>query len=231
MSAAIIGLAFVAALNPKLLALDILFVESERPRLMFGCFLLGGMAVALTIGLLDVFVLRADAIKSQGQVSAGIDLAVGWLLLASAALIATGRLHGRRRPVPATTGPAGTEPAPSGQSGWAQRLLGKPRPGLAVLLGAVAGTPGAAYISALHQLVTGSSSAGAQAIAVFVFVVIEFLLVIVPFVLLELKPEGTRARLHSSQAWLMANARQLIAAVCLFVGLYLVISALVRLLS
>jgi hypothetical protein len=53
----------------------------------------------------------------------------------------------------------------------------------------------------------------------------------VPFVLLELKPEGTRAQLHSSQAWLMAHARQLIAAVCLFLGLYLVISALVRLLS
>jgi hypothetical protein len=34
MSAAFIGLAFLAALNPKLLAVDLLFMDSLRPRLM-----------------------------------------------------------------------------------------------------------------------------------------------------------------------------------------------------
>ena len=38
---------------------------------MFLCVLLGGMTVALTIGLLDVLAFHADAIKSQGTVSAG----------------------------------------------------------------------------------------------------------------------------------------------------------------
>jgi hypothetical protein len=33
--------------------------------------------VCLTVGLLDVFVLHADAIKTQGQASAGLDLALG----------------------------------------------------------------------------------------------------------------------------------------------------------
>ena len=33
---------------------------------MFACFLLGGMGLALAIGLLDVFVLHADAIVTRG---------------------------------------------------------------------------------------------------------------------------------------------------------------------
>ncbi len=53
------------------------------------------MTVALTIGLLDVLVFHADAIKAQASVSAGVDLALGLLLLAAGGLLATGRLHGR----------------------------------------------------------------------------------------------------------------------------------------
>ena len=41
--------------------------ENRRPRAMFACLLLGGLVVALTIGLLDVLVLHADAIKAQNQ--------------------------------------------------------------------------------------------------------------------------------------------------------------------
>ena len=94
MNAEFFALAFLSALNPKLLALDLLLIENRRPRAMFSCLLLGGMTVALTIGLLDVLVFHADAIKAQGTVSAGVDLAVGVLLLAAGALLATGRLHG-----------------------------------------------------------------------------------------------------------------------------------------
>jgi len=180
--------------------------------------------VSLTIGLLDVFVLHADAITTQGSVSAGIDLALGVPLLAIGALIATGRLHGRPRR------PARTS-RPSRRNDWAQRLLGKPRPGLAVLIGAVAGTPGATYLTALHQLVTGKSWTTVQAIAVLVFVVIEFSLVIIPFAFLQFRPEGTAARIHRAQDWLASHARQLIAGVDLIAGAYMAISGLVRLLS
>jgi hypothetical protein len=62
---------------------------------MFLSVLLGGLTVALTIGLLDVPVFHADAINSQKTVSAGVDLAIGLLLLAAGGLVVTGRLHGR----------------------------------------------------------------------------------------------------------------------------------------
>ena len=226
MNAAFFGLAVLAALNPKLFAVDLLLMESQRPRLMFLGFLVGGLGMCVAIGLLDVFVLQADAISTQGSASAGLDLALGLPLVAIGALLATGRLHGRRR--------APAPPAPDGRArrdGWAQRVLRKPRPGLAVLLGAVAGTPGAAYITALHQLVTGKSSTATQAIAVVVFALIEFSLVIIPFAFLVAKPEATRVRLQRSQDWLMSHARQLMAGVALFIGAYMVVSGLVRLLT
>lgn len=79
----------------KLLALDLVLIENRRPRAMFLSLLVGGLTVALTIGLLDVLVLHADAINHQASISAGVDLALGLFLLAAGALLATGRLHGR----------------------------------------------------------------------------------------------------------------------------------------
>jgi len=105
MNAEFFALAFASALNPTLLALDLLLIENRRPRAVFLCVLLGGMTVALTIGLLDVLTIHADAITAQGKASAGVDLALGLLLLALGGLLATGRLHGRQgAPVPAGTG-------------------------------------------------------------------------------------------------------------------------------
>jgi Sap, sulfolipid-1-addressing protein len=227
MSAEFFALAFLSALNPKLLGLDLLLIENRRPRAMFLCVLLGGMTVAVTVGLLDVLVLHADAIKAQGRVSAGVDLAVGLLLLAVGALLATGRLHGRRKvPVPAGDGPPAK---PEKKDGWAQRVLSEPRLGLAMLVGAVIGIPGATYLTALHNLVTGKSSTAIQVLAVVIFVIIDFLLIIIPFAFLELRPEATKALLKHSQDWLLSHALQLMATIALLLGAYLAISGLIRL--
>ena len=230
MNAEFFVLAFTAALNPKLLAVDLLLIDNRRPRAMFLCVLLGGLTVGVTVGLLDVLVFKADAISSQKTVSAGVDLAVGLLLLAIGALVATGRLHGRRTAVvPAGASQPKTPGKPQKKDGWAQRVLAEPRLGLAMLVGALCGLPGAAYLTALHNLVTGKSSTATQVVAVVVFVVIEFLLIIIPFVFLELWPEATKAALKGAQDWLAGHARQLMAYTALILGAYPAISAVIRL--
>ena len=227
MNAEFFALAFLSALNPKLLALDLLLIENRRPRAMFLCLLLGGMTVALTIGLLDVLVFHADAIQHQASVSAGVDLALGLFLLAAGALLAAGRLHGRRKaPVPAGDGPPDK---PEKKDGWAQRALAEPRLGLAMLAGAMIGIPGATYLTALHNLVTGKSSTATQVAAVVIFVIIDFLLIIIPFAFLELRPEATKARLKHTQDWLLSHALRLMAAIALLLGAYLAVSGLARL--
>jgi hypothetical protein len=197
---------------------------------MFLCVLLGGLTVGITIGLLDVLVFHADAINSQKTVSAGVDLVLGLLLVAVGALVATGRLHGRRKaPVPAGDGQPENKENKEKKDGWAQRVLAEPRLGLAMLVGALCGIPGAAYLSALHILVTSKSSTANQVVGVILFVLIEFSLIIVPFVFLQLRPEATKAALKNAQDWLLSHARKLMAYTALILGAYLVISAVIRL--
>ena len=228
MSGEYFALAFAAALNPKLLAIDLLLAENRRPRAMFLCVLLGGLTVALTIGLLDVLVFHADAINSQKTVSAGVDLAIGLLLLAAGGLVATGRPR-RRRKVAVPGGGQLEKPQGEKKDGWAQRVLAQPRLGLAMLVGALIGIPGASYLTALHILVTSKSSTAAQVAAVVVFVLIDFALIIIPFAFLELRPEATKAALKHTQDWLLAHARQLMAYLALILGTYLAVSGLIRL--
>jgi hypothetical protein len=226
MNAELFVLAVVAALNPKLLALDLMVIENQRPRAMFLCLLLAGMMVALTIGLLDVLIVHADVITAQGKASAGVDLALGLMLLAGGGLLASGRPRRLHRPAaPARA----VRPDKPEKAGWTARLLAEPRLGLAMLVGALIGLPGASYITALHNLVAGKYSTTADAVAVAVFVVIEFLLIIVPFAFLEFWPEGTKAILKRGQDWLLGHALQLIVGIALILGAYLTVSGLVRL--
>jgi Sap, sulfolipid-1-addressing protein len=225
MTASFIGLACLAALNPKLLVVDLLFIGNRRPLPTFVCFMLGGIGLAVAIGLVDVFVLQVDAIRTQGSASAGLDLALGIPLVAVGALLASGRLHRRQRRPHAR--PA-DKPPPRIQA-WAQRVLHEPRFGLAVAIGAVVGTPGGEYLLALHELVTGKAATAVQATDVVVFVLIEFTLVIVPFAFLVARPEGVKAAVERFKAWLIKHALQVVGAVALVAGGYMVISGVLRL--
>jgi Sap, sulfolipid-1-addressing protein len=235
MNAEFFVLAFTAALNPKLLAIDLLLIENRRPRAMFLCVLLGGLTVGITIGLLDVLVFHLDAISSQKTVSAGVDLGLGLLLLAVGAVVATGRLHARRKAAaPAGVGQPGTPegqpvtPEKEKKDSWA-RLLAEPRLGLAMLIGAVCGIPGASYLTGLHILIASKSSTASQVVGVILFVLIEFLLIIIPFAALELWPEATRRALKNTHDWLLGHSRQLMAYTALILGAYLTVSGLIRL--
>ena len=225
MSASFIGLAFLAALNPKLLVVDLLLMGNRRPVPMFVCFMLGGIGLAVAIGLVDVFVVQADAIKAQGSPSAGLDLALGIPLVAVGALLATGLLHRRQRQPHAR--PA--DKPPSRIAVWARRVLQEPRFGLALVIGAAVGTPGGEYLVALHEVKIGNAPTAVQGADVVGFVVIEFALVIVPFVFLMARPEGIKAGVEQFKAWLIKHALQVVGAVALVAGGYMVISGLLRL--
>jgi hypothetical protein len=111
----------------------------------------------------------------------------------------------------------------------AARALAEPRLGLAMLVGALIGLPGAAYLTALHNLVTGKYSTATQVLAVIVFVVIEFSLILIPFTFLQLRPEATKAALRNTQVWLLGHARKLMTYTALILGAYLAVSGLIRL--
>jgi hypothetical protein len=227
MNAGFFALAFASALNPKLLAIDVMLARNRRARVMFCCVLVAGIGVALTIGLIDVLVIRASAvISAQRQASAWLDLALGIVLAGLGALILAGRL---RRPRRVHKPAGGDRPQRATKESLAQRVLREPRPGIAVAVGAIIGLPGAFYLTALHKLSSGNWSTATQVAGVIVFVLIEFMLIIVPFLFLEFRPVRTAAVLERSHGWLLTHASQVVGWIALALGTYLVITALLRL--
>jgi Sap-like sulfolipid-1-addressing protein len=67
--------------------------------------------------------------------------------------------------------------------------------------------------------------------AVFLFAIIEFTLIIVPLILLTLRPGAAATVIERSQDWLKRHGRRLSAYVALVLGAYLTISSLVSLLG
>jgi hypothetical protein len=109
------ALAFTAAINPSLLGIDLLLIVNRRPTAMLALVLAGGMGMTVTIGLVDVLVIRSDLIKSQGGVGAGGDLAIGLLLTTIGGLILARRRSSQPR-----------EKKKQSADGWMQRALASP---------------------------------------------------------------------------------------------------------
>jgi hypothetical protein len=172
-------------------------------------------------------VLRLDAIQTQNHGAGGLDLALGIPLLAVGALLATDHLHIRRR----RRRPQPKAKPPSKLAAWARRVLHEPRYGLAVLIGAAVGTPGAAYLLALDHLIRSNTPTAVAVIAVIVFVVINWALVLVPFAFLEFRPQRTEQALKRFMGWLTSHERQVAAGVCLVAGAFMVITGSLRVLS
>jgi len=226
-NAGFFALAFASALNPKLLAIDVLLARNRRRRAMFLAVLLAGFAVAVTIGLVDVLVIQASAtIAAQRRASAAVDLALGTLLVIIGAVVLIRWLRQRRMPAPAD---GGQSQRAKKKNGWTERILCEPRLGFGIVVGAIIGLPGVLYLTALHRLSAGNWSTATQVAGVIIFVVIELGLIIIPFLFLEFRPVSTAAALERSQGWLLRHASLVVGSIALGLGAYLVISAIARL--
>ena len=65
----------------------------------------------------------------------------------------------------------------------------------------------------------------------FVFVTINFALVIIPFAFVAVRPQGTEDSIKRFKDWIVSHERQMAAGVALLAGGYMVISGTLRLLS
>jgi hypothetical protein len=224
------ALAFIAAANPKLLALDLLLIENRRPSAMFASIVGAGIATGVAIGVIIMLALPASAYHSERKASAGVDLGLGLILLLLGGLLMTGILTrvwaGRPR-----SGKAGSQPGKKRKFGadWAQHALRESHLWVAFVVGFICGLPGAAYLTALHNLVRGKSSTGTEIAAVFVFMIIAFLLLIVPWLMLLIWPSSTASLLRRTLAWVTSHAMALIAWICILLGVYLTITGIARL--
>jgi hypothetical protein len=234
-------LAFEAALYPTLLAAVVILLTLERPARLIAAYLAGGMTISVGLGLAIVVVLDgSNAVTSSSSLLSWTgDLVIGGLSLLAAvalALHADERVRDRRRRGRGGAAPAAAamEPAPVAEAAepkgepWTQRLLARGSAPVVFVAALFVNVPGAAYLIALKDIAAGDHSVATVVALIFLFNVIMFLLAEIPLVGLLVAPERTGDFVDGMNRWLREHSRQLAIAICLTLGVFLIVRGLVN---
>jgi hypothetical protein len=203
------GLALLAALSPTELLVAAVFLGSARPRPTALSYLAGALLMSLVMGLVVLLVLRSVGLNHPAQHAPryGLRLGLGVILLAAGAVIA------KRKP---------KQPDPeNARQGIVSRMIANPGPRSAFAVGLLLFAPGVTFIAAVQVIATAQAGAELTAVAVLVVVIINALLVWLPFVLYLAAPDFTRRHLMAFNGWLRAHGTAILIVVLLAVGVIL----------
>jgi hypothetical protein len=202
-------MAAAVSLEPFRVGMTILMINRPQPLLHLLAFLCGGFAMGLSVGVLVLFVLR-PALGSAHFTLPRVQIVVGAIVLANAALVASGwlkRRHGDgvvKRVEPAA---ARIRHLVESRSLWAAGIAG-----LGIAL------PSVDYLAALALIVASGATAAMQFGALVLFNVVAFALVELPLVCYAVAPDRTRTALARLHEWLRSRGRREIAALLAIVG-------------
>lgn len=207
----IVANAFVAALNPALLAAITIMLLLERPkRLMIG-YWLGAMFTAVTLGLVIVFALKGSGFEhsSKKTTHPAIVLTLAGILLVVVLVLATGL----RKPIAERRAKRKAEKSRNEEQTprW-QRELSKGSPKATFVVGALLSFPGAAYLAALDKLGKQHYSTAATVLVVIGFCLVELVLLEGSIIAFWIWPEQTPAAIDRGKGWAGAHGRML--AIC-----------------
>jgi Sap, sulfolipid-1-addressing protein len=232
----ILPLAFAAALYPTLLAGVIVILSRPAPKRLLVAFLLGGLLISVTSGLIIVFVLKgAVSTSNLNSASPKIDLIAGALSLLLAVVLwlrrGTDGVFGHRKKS-GTEKPSGDRHSThSGRShtSLTKRMLAHGTPKATFALGLILNLPGIWYLIALKDIAKGKHGSITAVLLILLFNAIMFLLVEVPLTGYLISPEGTRARVQRFHRWLSENATLVATVAATAIGVYLIVRALIEL--
>jgi hypothetical protein len=211
-------LAVAAAFFPVLLAAVLVILAQPDPEGQLAALLAGGMTVSLASGAAILALLSAagQLQSSGGSTSPAVDLVLGAVsvLLGVAALCgADRRLAARRRarhPVPQDKGPS-----------WTERTLARGSRKLAFCAGLVLCLPNIYYLAGLKDISIGGYSTGSTVLLLLAFNIIMFATAELPLVGFVLAGDRTRVVVARFGTAVRARQRQVIIAMALVFGLYL----------
>ncbi|WP_156688912.1 GAP family protein [Mycobacterium sp. Marseille-P9652] len=201
----ILVMALAVSLEPFRIGMTVLMLNRPRPALQLGAFLCGGFVMGMSVGLVVLFILR--------RVLAGIDyftlptvqIAIGALALAAAAVLVANPLAGRD----VGAGRVATR---------AQRVLRGPSLWVAGVAGLGIALPSVDYLAALAVILASGAAAWAQVGALALFNVVAFAFVEAPLVAFAVAPERTRTSMTALNEWIRARRRLEVAALLGVVG-------------
>jgi len=214
----VLVLAVISAISPAILAVVIVVLSRPNPRRLLFAYLLGGMLTSIAVGLAVVVSLRGSDLLSGHSPAADpiIDFTIGALALIVAYVLATDRdahIAKRRRQRRATRSP---------RDPWSERVLSRGNVAVAFAVGVALNLPGAFYLVALKDIAKSQQEIAAQLLAIVLFNLIMFTLAEVPLLGYSIAPQATRARVEALNGWMAHHARQMVIAVAVVAGLYLI---------
>ena len=213
------GFALVAAILPAALLAMAVFLGSDNPRRTALLYLVGAMVMTLVLALTVLLVLRATHLNQPRQHAPryGLRLGLGILALALAGLLTWRRK--RHGPGPGPAGADGKQKKP----GFMARLLARPRPVAAFLVGLVVFlSPSPSFIAAVQVIATANAGLWVTVAAMAIVIALTMLLVWVPLIAYFVAPEATTRALHRANAWLVVHGHTVLVCGLTVAGLALV---------
>ena len=244
-----LGLAFLVAINPVLLAVILLMISRPRPVQSLLAYWAGGTFVYLACLLIPLILLHQipafSAFSHEMTVPATsasstvrhIQLGMGVLMLVIAAVMTVRSFARQRAYVPTPGGNTPTATSPLGPLGGAaaddgsaiRRLLGRLQNAwddgslwVAFVFGLLGLPPPFLVLFVGATIVASGAGIGTQVFAVIVFVVAVFSVIEIALLSYLFAPAKTQAILQPLHDWALARRRQVLIAIFTVIGLFTV---------
>jgi hypothetical protein len=210
-----VGFALLAALTPTAILVSAAYLGSASPRRTTTWFLVGAVTMTVIIGVIALAALRAGGLSLPGHHTPryGVRLGLGVLALGSGLFVA------RRTPKP-------PNPDKPKKPGMVSRLISRPGRGAAFAAGVLVFVPSASFLAAIQVIATAHASLLATGGTLAVVVLIDVMLVWLPFVCYLVRPEPTTRILKSFNGWLRAHGHAIAAGALLVVGVLLTVQGI-----
>jgi hypothetical protein len=224
--------AFLAALNPTLLAASTVMLLLPKPKRLLLGYLAGAMITSVTLGLVIVFELDGSGAVGTAKhtLTPATDLALGVLALLASYMLRPsgpakeeGRWAERRRR-------RAEKRKDKGPPRW-QRRLSKGTARTTFVIGMLLTLPGGSYLVGLDHIADRDASDAATVAMVLGFNVIMLLLLELPLIGYTFAPEWTPRAVERFKEWLSRNARRIVVRGAAVVGVLLIVRGLIELLS
>jgi hypothetical protein len=212
-----VGFAFLAAINPSALLIGAAYLGSDNPRKTAVFYLAGAVIMTAALGVVFLVAIRAGGLSQVGNRTPryGLRLGLGVVALAAAIVVA------RREPKAA---PGPTDGDGQKKQGWMARLISRPSPLTAILVGILLFYPSAGLVAAVQAIGTSRDSLGLEAVGVALVVLIDVLTIWVPLLVYLIAPDATTRALRAFDDWLRAHKRTITIVGLTAVGLILIVN-------
>ncbi|MBX9641971.1 MAG: GAP family protein [Mycobacteriaceae bacterium] len=219
----ILVMALAVSLEPFRIGMTVLMLNRPRPVLQLCAFLCGGFVMGITVGLVVIFVFRRRLVASTHLTLPTVQVLIGGLAVAVAALLAVRVAADRfRRGRPDVVDVVPPETRAQRVQVWFRQLLTGRQLWVAALAGLAIALPSVDYLAALAVILASGAAAADQVGALLLYNVVAFALVEVSLLAYLLAPGTTRRSLTALNNWVGSRRRLEVVGLLLVVGVVLI---------